>query len=201
MNHLAHLYLARGSDHLLVGGFLGDFVKGPLGGARPHSVERGIALHRSIDAFTDRHPLVTTARRTLPKSMYRVSGIVTDIVFDQCLANRWERHHCESLDTFDQDAFDRLLRSDHLPLYTESALTICKSMQVYRSLLRTLDNSYVERSLLNIARRLKRGDEFFNPASLHRLGPQLPYVEQIFDEFFASLKDFVDNWLTKNPEY
>lgn len=200
MNHLAHLYLARGSDHLLVGGFLGDFVKGPLRGARPHSVERGIALHRSIDAFTDRHPLVATARRALPNAMYRVSGIITDIVFDQCLANRWARHHSQGLDTFDRDVFDRLLRSDHLTFFPESALAVCKNMQTYRSLLRTLDNNYVERSLLNIGRRLKRGDEFFNPASLQELGPKLSPVEQIFDEFFASLKDFVDNWHIEHPE-
>ena len=65
---------------------------------------------------------------------------------------------------------------------------------------KTLDNNYVERSLLNIGRRLKRGEEFFNPASLQELGPKLSPVEQIFDEFFASLKDFVDNWHIEHPE-
>lgn len=200
MNHLAHLYLASDNDHLLVGGFLGDFVKGRQYGARPPSIERGIALHRSIDAFTDRNALVATARRSLPPSMYRVSGIVTDIVFDQCLARCWRHHHAMTLNTFDRDVFQRLLRSDHLSFYPDNALSVCKNMQAYRSLLRTVDDDYVERSLLNIARRLKRGSEFFNSGSLSQLGPKLPYVEQIFDEFFASLKDFVDNWLSENPD-
>ena len=35
MNHLAHLLLANDDLNLLVGGFLGDFVKGRLKGERP----------------------------------------------------------------------------------------------------------------------------------------------------------------------
>ena len=48
MNHLAHLLLAERSDGLLVGGFLGDFVKGRLKGDRPTAIEQGIKLHLSL---------------------------------------------------------------------------------------------------------------------------------------------------------
>jgi len=50
MNFLAHTLLARANPELLLGGILGDFVKGDI--ARHHDGElaRGIRLHRRIDA-------------------------------------------------------------------------------------------------------------------------------------------------------
>lgn len=57
MNFLAHLFLGRDTDDLLVGSYLGDFVKGEINGELPTDITRGILLHRHIDSFTDRHPL------------------------------------------------------------------------------------------------------------------------------------------------
>ena len=57
MNHLAHLLLAERSNGLLVGGFLGDFVKGRLKGDRPTAIEQGIKLHRYIDHHQYKHYL------------------------------------------------------------------------------------------------------------------------------------------------
>ena len=61
MNHLAHLALAGESPHLVVGGFLGDFVKGRLDNRFEPGIEAGIRLHRAIDAFTDHNPKVRLA--------------------------------------------------------------------------------------------------------------------------------------------
>ena len=53
MNYLAHFHLA-GDDPAMIGGaLLGDFVKGSLGGEYHRDLERGIRLHRRIDAFSD----------------------------------------------------------------------------------------------------------------------------------------------------
>ncbi|KKM01805.1 hypothetical protein LCGC14_1790730, partial [marine sediment metagenome] len=49
MNYLAHIYLSGDHPEVMVGGLLGDFVKGPLRGQLPRAIEEGIALHRKID--------------------------------------------------------------------------------------------------------------------------------------------------------
>ena len=74
MNHLAHLLLAERSDGLLVGGFLGDFVKGRLKGDRPPAIEQGIKLHRYIDHFTDHHPEALRLRALFPDSTRKLQA-------------------------------------------------------------------------------------------------------------------------------
>ena len=60
MKYLAHFHLAGIDEGLISGALLGDFVKGPLRGDFDAAVERGISLHRNIDAFSE---LTATAER------------------------------------------------------------------------------------------------------------------------------------------
>ena len=53
MNHLAHCFLSFGDEDILLGNFLGDFVKGHDWEKYPRGIQRGILLHRAIDSFTD----------------------------------------------------------------------------------------------------------------------------------------------------
>lgn len=89
MNYLAHLHLGGPAPHQLLGSLYGDFVKGPLDGRWPQTIEAGIRLHRRIDLFTDTHPLVRDARALFPAARRRVSGILLDLFFDHCLARDW----------------------------------------------------------------------------------------------------------------
>lgn len=91
MNHLAHLALADGSPESILGNFLGDFAKGRPEGRFAPAVARGIRLHRSVDGFTDAHPVVRRAIGRLPAAHRRFAGIAIDMAFDHFLAARWER--------------------------------------------------------------------------------------------------------------
>ena len=91
MNYLAHLALADGSPDSIVGNFLGDFVKGRPEGRYAPAVVRGIRLHRSVDSFTDHHPVVRRAIARLPAGRRRFAGIAVDMAFDHFLAARWQR--------------------------------------------------------------------------------------------------------------
>jgi acyl carrier protein phosphodiesterase len=51
VNHLAHFHLAGECEHLVVGALLGDYVKGPLTGALPQALERGVRLHRRAESL------------------------------------------------------------------------------------------------------------------------------------------------------
>jgi len=45
------MFLSGDDPELLVGNFMGDFVKGPLGDAYPTRIRQGLVLHRKIDSF------------------------------------------------------------------------------------------------------------------------------------------------------
>jgi acyl carrier protein phosphodiesterase len=91
VNHLAHLALADGSPESILGNLMGDFAKGRPEGRFTPAVARGIRLHRSVDGFTDAHPVVRRAIGRLPSAHRRFAGIAIDMAFDHFLAARWER--------------------------------------------------------------------------------------------------------------
>ena len=108
MNYLAHILLSGDNLDAQVGGLLGDFVKGPLRGQYPETVEAGIALHRKLDVYTDAQPEVQELVRTFSPQWRRFAGIVLDIAFDHVLATRWQAYHSLSLDDFCQRFYRHL---------------------------------------------------------------------------------------------
>ena len=77
MNYLAHIFLSGNDRCIQIGNFIGDGVKGDGYKQYPRKFQQGILLHREIDAFSDRHPLVREAvgigRETFGR--YSVSGL------------------------------------------------------------------------------------------------------------------------------
>ncbi|MFD2980371.1 ACP phosphodiesterase, partial [Klebsiella pneumoniae] len=73
----------------LLGSLYGDFVKGSLEGRFAPALEAAIRLHRQIDSYTDRHPVVLAALARFPRERRRFAGIVLDVFFDHCLARHW----------------------------------------------------------------------------------------------------------------
>ena len=76
MNYLAHLHLGGQLPGQLLGSLYGDFVKGRLQGQFSPQIEAAIQLHRSIDRFTDSHPLVGEALSRFSLTRRRYAGIV-----------------------------------------------------------------------------------------------------------------------------
>ncbi len=115
MNYLAHLHLGGDAPAELLGSLYGDFVKGPLAGQWPATIEAGIALHRRIDAFTDNHPLQARARARFPVERRRVAGIFLDLFFDHCLARDWQRYSDQPLQHFTDRVYRVLAAEPQLP--------------------------------------------------------------------------------------
>ncbi len=90
MNFLAHIYLSGESDEIKVGNFIGDFVKGKNYEKYPDLVKRGILLHRKIDSFTDRHPIVAQSKSHLQPKFHKYAGVIVDIFYDHFLASEWK---------------------------------------------------------------------------------------------------------------
>ncbi|MEO4047497.1 ACP phosphodiesterase [Pseudomonas sp. CAU 1711] len=153
MNYLAHLHLGGDSPAQLLGSLYGDFVKGPLAGRFAPDIEAAIRLHRRIDAFTDRHPLVERARARFPAERRRTSGILLDLFFDHCLARDWAQFADEPLAGFTARVYRLLAAQPELP---ERLASIAPRMAAQDWLGSYRDFAVLEQVLGGMSRRLSR---------------------------------------------
>ena len=108
MNFLAHLHLAAPDPELMLGGIVADFARNPEVAALPAGVQRGVRLHRLIDGFTDRHPVVQRSITRVSARLGWFAGIVIDIYYDHILAREWSRYATEPLRAFADRAYATL---------------------------------------------------------------------------------------------
>ena len=110
MNFLAHALLAGDDDDDRVGGLMGDFVKGLLPAGLPPALASGVALHRAIDSFADRHPAFAASRARISATRRRVAGVLVDLFYDHLLARDWADHGAGSLDDYTAGIYAALQR-------------------------------------------------------------------------------------------
>jgi acyl carrier protein phosphodiesterase len=190
LNHLAHFKVAHPDPDLLVGGFLGDFIKGRLKGEYPERVEAGIRLHRAVDAFADKHPVARQSSARFSKPFRRYGPILVDIIYDYALARAWDRYHDQDIRRFGDEVFDALERS--APLLPDPARQVAGRMNQTRSIEHYDEETFVERSFASIARRLKRD----NPVD-RAFGEFLEHRDELcedFSQFFPDLVSFCEEW-------
>lgn len=113
MNFLAHLHLSGNNPKIMIGNFMGDFVKGRAYLNQYDSeIIKGIDLHRSIDEFTDSHPIVTQSKNRLRPTYRHYSGVITDVFYDHFLAANWNQFHPLPLAQFAQQAYQTIQSFD-----------------------------------------------------------------------------------------
>ena len=185
MNYLAHLHLGGQRPGQLLGSLYGDFVKGRLQGQFDPEVEAAIALHRRIDVFTDRHPLVDIALGRFSETRRRYAGIVLDVFFDHCLARDWTLYADRPLEQFTADVYQVLSRERQLP---ERLAKIAPHMVANDWLGSYREFEVLEQVLRGISRRLTRPEELAGAmAELRRLYETL---SEDFSLFYPQLQDF-----------
>ena len=89
MNYLAHALLADPTPECRLGNVLADCLRQNDLATLPAEVVRGVRMHRAVDAFTDRHPLVHRAIGRLSQRWGWFTGIILDVYFDHLLACGW----------------------------------------------------------------------------------------------------------------
>lgn len=203
MNHLAHLAIADAVGRqvmtdetrqgLIVGGFLADDIKGRLKGDLPAAIEAGIQLHRSIDAFTDQHPLVREAQTRLPSEVRRYAGIVTDILFDHLLARQWRSWYHEPLPEFSTRTLG--IVQQYETLMPDTAQARSQRMARHNSLAGYGREEFVTRSLVYLSGRLTRSNPL--AASADACLARVSSVEGTFNRFYPQLIEFSEEWVNK----
>ncbi len=195
MNFLAHLCLANGESGLMLGGLLGDFVRGRRALRDfPEPVRQGIVLHRYIDKCTDRSPVIKHLRPLFPREFRRYAGIIIDLAFDHELAVNWWRYMPGSLERFDLEVRD-LLRdsSEWVPEKLNSFMIYADRHGLFSAY---REKDVVLHALSGIGKRLSR------PNPLHRVAeiwPELaPEFKTSFRQFFPQIQFEVLDWRKRN---
>lgn len=192
MNYLAHVFLQRSSPDLLIGGLLGDFVKGALDARYSPTVQKGILLHRAIDRYTDGHPIVRTSTALISPVRRRFAGVLIDVFYDHFLACHWARYSEQTLEAFTHHVYTTLAaRSVDYPERLQRILPFMTEQDWLASYMHI---ESVDAALHGIARRFQRypraavlGD------GVQELIQNYDALEQQFLEFFPDLIAFVNH--------
>ncbi len=185
MNYLAHLHLGGQRPGQLLGSLYGDFVKGRLQGQFEPEVEAAIQLHRSIDVYTDRHPLVDVSLSRFSVTRRRYAGIVLDVFFDHCLARDWTLYADRPLTQFTSNVYRVLSAESQLP---ERLAKIAPHMMAHDWLGSYREFDVLEQVLRGISRRLTRPEEL--AGAMQELRVLYEPLSEDFRLFYPQLQDF-----------
>lgn len=192
MNYLAHAYLSFQLPDILAGNMISDFVKGKKKFDYSKEIQRGIALHRAIDDFTDFHPVTQRAKQFFRPEYRLYSAVFTDVMYDHFLAtdsNQFE--NSKALAVFSENIYQLLTSyGNTLP---ENFARMLPFMIKHNWLFNYQYFEGIQRSFEGLARRAKYIDESEKAFAIFE--HNYLALKQCYQEFFPQLKDFAYNRL------
>jgi len=196
VNFLAHCALADTRPGILVGGFLGDFLKGPVPPELPHDVRLGVRLHRRLDAFSAVEPNIKTSVMRLPSAARRLAPVFIDLTTDHFLARSFERWHGEPLTDFTARAYGQLLRHvDLLPADAARFLDFAAEHDLFASY---VDFGPLERAFGRICRRFRRPE--LVETCMASFEAEYAAFQADFDRYYPVLRAHAVAWLAEQPD-
>jgi acyl carrier protein phosphodiesterase len=196
MNYLAHCALAgagatRGpAADLVVGGYLGDFLKGavpPL----PGRVGLGVQLHRRIDAMTQDQPDIRQSVARFGADLRRTAPIFVDLVADHFLARSFERYYPQPVDSFSLAVYQTLNRNR--VLLPPSAQRLLDHMRRIDLMAAYRDIDVLARACLRIGERLRMPE--IGPRAVAHIKAEYDGLAGDFAAYYPSLQRAVAAWL------
>lgn len=186
MNFLAHAHLSFGQPGILVGNMISDFVKGKKQFDYSPEIHKGIILHRTIDNFTDQHPVTKEMKKFFRPIYGHYAGVFTDIVYDYFLANDQNEFNSEkALEDFSHQTY--FILENHLTGLPPYFQRVFPFMKMHNWLYNYRQLWGIKNSFAGIARRskfLKETDRAFQIFETH-----LPDLEKYYSDFFPLLKN------------
>jgi acyl carrier protein phosphodiesterase len=188
MNVLAHIYLSGDSEKIIIGNYIGDYVKGREYLQYPDLIRKGIILHRNIDDFTDRHPVVHRSKIFFSKKYHKYSGIIIDIIYDHFLTREWNLFSRRPLESVTYNFYRALVNNyDILPPNV-------KEMMPFFIINNWIESYETIRGLRHVFRTLSKRTTLPNETryAIHTLKKNYYPLNEDFLEFFPQLIDFVE---------
>ncbi len=192
MNYLVHIYLSGNDEQLMLGNFFADAVKGKTYANYPEQIQKGIALHRQIDSFSDSHPVVLQSKRRLYETHHLFAGVIVDVFYDHFFSKKFEQYSTLPLQQYVSRFYKMVLQNfSMLPprfknvypiMVGQNWLTAYADLQKLDRIFKQMNNRSRFESNMDIAvESLKKDYNLF---------------EQEFDAFFPELSQFVEKQLS-----
>jgi len=192
MNYLAHAYLSFGHEEILLGNMISDFVKGKKKFDYSSGIQKGIALHRSIDAFTDAHQATHAAKQYFRPAVGLYAGAFMDVVYDHFLANdRHEFTDDKALLVFTQNTYASLEKN--FAVFPERFQTMFPHMKQHNWLYNYQFNFGMEKSFGGLTRRAKYLNDSAQVFEIFE--KEYDYFKNYYEAFFPELKKFTQEQL------
>ena len=189
MNFLAHVYLSEDNFSLAVGNLIADRVKGKdLTNFSP-MIQKGILLHRKIDAFTDHHSLFKECVSILFSIYRHYSRVIIDIYFDHFSASNWDKYNSKNLKVFSNEFYDALkIESVNFP---ENIKNFSRTLIFYNWFDSYKTITDLELILTQMAQRTRFPSKL--SASKKQLKGNYTYFHNHFSSFMEEVIDFTKN--------
>lgn len=191
MNFLAHVYLSNENTELMLGNFLGDFVRGNKYKNYNPTIQKGILLHRHIDTFTDANEIIRISKRRLHERYGHYDGIIIDLFCDHFLAKNWSDYSAIPLDIFAK-RFYKLL-NDNYELLPEKAKHLLPYLEKHDWLYNYQFIDGMKTVLEGMNRRTKMVSKM--DIAIEDLQEHYSEFENDFTEFFKELINFTEDKL------
>ena len=177
MNFLAHCLLGYPETALIAGGFIGDFVKGPVPSSLPSDLARGVRLHRHLDSTSNRMPEMRLSYVHFGPDLRRPAPVLLDLIADHVLAREWRRYGIGELTEFTATCYEAIGR---YPL-PKNAQLFYDRMKETDLLAGYAESEVIERAMFYILKRL-RFDRF--ERQLHEI------LDTKFDDFCHDFHEY-----------
>ncbi len=195
MNFLAHLYLSGDNTSVMLGNFIGDFVKGKnLIEKVGSEMAKGIELHREIDFFTDQHPIVRESKKRLRPKYRHYSGVIVDVFYDHYLAKNWKDYHHQLLPDYADRVYNLIQKNN--ALLPERVNMMMPYMIKGNWLVNYATLDGIHRALSGMTRRTPYESKM--DESISDLKENYEEFKTEFITFFPELRKHCKDWLTAN---
>jgi acyl carrier protein phosphodiesterase len=163
---------------------MADGIRGKQFKNYPLEVQKGIALHRAIDTFTDAHPVFRKSTKKLHARYHHYAGVIVDVFYDHFLAKNWATYSDENLDGYVADFYQSL--NDNAPILSEKTIAFMPYMIKQNWLVSYQTIAGIDKILTQMDSRTKNESKMrFASEELKELYNEF---EEDFTEFFEDLR-------------
>jgi acyl carrier protein phosphodiesterase len=187
MNFLAHAYLSFGDPDVLMGNMIADLVKGKQIELYPKGVQRGIHIHRQIDAFTDNHPVTHQTAEVFRTSTGKYAGAFLDVAYDHFLALDEQNIPEGGWHAFSERSYDQI--QQYGEIFPEKFLSMFMYMRSEDWFYNYRYNWMIERSFERLKNRASYLDD--NAPVFEEFEQHYKTIESGYNAFFPELKAYI----------
>lgn len=188
MNFLGHVFLSGTPSKVMVGNFLGDFVRKSQTANWDEELVNGFKLHHEIDRFTDSHAIVKQSKNRLTPNYRHYSGVIVDIYYDHFLAKNWSEYSKTDLKSYTTEVYTYL--ENHQSVFPEKAVRTFTYMKSTDWLYNYQYMDGLEMALTGMSRRTSFDSKM--DESIQDLKQDYHLYEQEFREFLPDIIEHLE---------